>query len=423
MKLLDLYTSILLAGGMTVDSEGFVSVRGATDTSPVLIEGKRLVLPTQAQLMEGNFSGRIVFHPLSENVLRGESEIITKMRNVFKIRMIWTLATIGQSLLQICASYGEHHKLNPDQSQLLLAVKEVDDKTMVVYQQLMMAAIEDTENSFLSLYLKRKCVINGKIWARGGVVTFPLYEELKKDQEKYYGVKLRAKDRTAIMQLLEYILPGLDVPETYNVGSDSPTAPFLDALMRTVMGVASRMNDVLELFGEMIDNGDQLVFNSDWVTAFENLEVMLPQIRMIPMQAGNEGRSKAGEPAASTAVATQPMTYVTPVQPAVVAALPYNGGGYGQPQQFPFPVQQQQPAAVVETANGRQWDSFMRSNPSIAANAMAGNALTRGPQGNYVVQEEPRWARREAPVNAGGYGGYNNGPGYGGANNFGSGAV
>ena len=79
MKLITLYKALLELGGMSSDRDGLVSGKlpGAKeDPRPVTIKGKRLVLPTQKQLTTSDWSDRIVFHPLYENVLRGESQVI-----------------------------------------------------------------------------------------------------------------------------------------------------------------------------------------------------------------------------------------------------------------------------------------------------------------------------------------------------------
>lgn len=397
MNIIDLYRSILNCGGLNTDDEGYVSVKFDTKQSPVLVNGKRLVLPTHKQLTSENWNDKIIFHPLSENILRGESEVITKMRSVFNIRLNYTFGVIAQNLLSIVSSVSDHKKLNPEQSEVLSAILEADETTLLSYTKIMLNLIsESPEKAFINIFLKRGGSIGGKKHSRVGIVTFPLYEELKKTQETYCGVKLRAKDRQALIQLYQYILPMIDTEEAYNFGSDSSIAPFLDALMGTVLGIASKMNDVLELFGDFIDDGKELVFESDWVEAFENLAVMVPQIRQIPVQTGNEGKSKAGdEPQAVVPVSlqqVQQLAYHTPVVPPIA---PNQFGFPQQPQQpqFQQPQQPQQPAGLVITENGIDFNSLLRVKPAIA-----GTAIGFGSQpmmNNQMMQQQaiPRWAQ------------------------------
>lgn len=400
MNILDLYKSILECGGLTTDDDGFVSIKFDKKGSPVLVNGKRLVLPTQKQLTSENWNDKVVFHPLSENILRGESEVITKMRSVFNIRLNYTFAAVAQNLLTIISSTSEHSKLTPEQGEVLSAVLEADETTLIAFTKMMVNSIgECPEKAFINIFLKRGGTIGGKKYSRVGIVTFPLYEELKKNQETYYGVKLRAKDRQALIQLYEYMLPGLDKEETYNFGTDSNIAPFLDALMGAVLGIGSKMNDILELFGKLIDSSDQLVFESEWVEAFENLNVMLPQIRQIPVQQGNEGKIKAAEPVAAAQPVvqqtTQPLAYQAPQAPQQAGFVQQQ-----QPQQYPFQHQQpqqfvQQPAqGLVITENGLDFNSLIRNRPQMAA-----VGLPFGAQQPMYQQQPPapRWAAPTMP--------------------------
>lgn len=427
MKLNDLYTSILACGGMVVDKEGFVSVSLENNTSPALVSSKRLVLPTQSQLISDQ-TNKIVFHPLAENILKGESDVIEKLRSVFNIRLNYTFAAVAHNLLTIAGSISDHKKLTPDQSELLSIVKDVDEKTVVAFTSMMVNSIKDSpERSFVNIFLKRGAIIGGKKWSRGGIVTFPLLEQLEKEQDKYYGVKLRAKDKAAFIQLYEYLLPNSSIAEFYNRGTDSDVAPFLDGLMKTVMGIASKLNDVLVLFSNQIDSSEDLMFNSDWVETFDNLAVMLPQIRQIPMQIGNEGKSKLSDTQQVNQVQKPEMVYQTPVPVQQVVNQPpqyqnqsqqFSSPGFLQ-QQFTPPVMQ--PPPMVETDKGVTFDSFMRNHPALAQNAV------RLPQFNQAPVQQPyvpRWAQQQAPV----FGQQQNpmfqgNPGFNQGNNWGSGRV
>ena len=388
MDIIDLYKSILDCGSLTTNDEGFVSVKH--NNNPVLVEGKRLVLPTHKQLSSGGWDSKMVFHPLSESVLRGESEIITKMRSVFNIRLNSTFAAIGVNLLSIIASTDEHKKLSPEQSELLSAVGEVSKSTLESFIKVMTAVIKDsTEKGFIHIFLKRGGMINGKKFSRVGVVTFPFYEELQKQQETYYGVKLTGKDRIIFIQLCEYMLPGLNVAEQYNYGSESRIAPYLDAMMGTVLGIASKFNDILEAYSKEIDDSELLLFNADWVEAFENLEVMLPQIRQIPVQQGNEGKARINEQTVTTepvSTAQVLQTFQTPVQQQPVQQ-PWNQ------QHQPMLQPQQQPTGLIKTDKGLDFDSVLRARPQIAS-----AAIPIGQQPMYPgMQQQPQLPRWAAP--------------------------
>lgn len=365
MELNDLYKSILRYAGMDTDAEGYISAIIGDQREPAILGGVRMVIPTEYHLRHANPKEKIVFHPLSENVLRGESEVIMKLREVLNIRLNFTFGIIASSLLNLVASPEEHKKLTPDQTELLIAVKDVDNTTVNNFISLMVEGIKtDPNKMFMNIYLKRGGSIGTKRYSRVGIYSFNLYEELQKDSNEIYGVKLRVKDKEAFKQLYQYILPALvDDMTAYNRGSESSLAPYLDALMKTSCAVASRFNDIFYQFGDFIDQSEKLVFDSDWVETFENLDVMHSEIRRIPVQAGNEGTMQQATQDARPAL---PLPS-TPTAPQIQATQ-YTPG-FAPPATM---QQTQQPPTVKHTSRGLDWRSLAAANPSLM---MSGNAM------------------------------------------------
>lgn len=397
MKLLELYTSMLKTAGMVVSDTGHVSGRlklGSTETTPVTVEGKRLVLPKREQLSNPDWENRVVFHPLSENILRGESKVVEKFRMALTLRINMVLGRIIQNLLTVAASKAVHPKLTPDQSALLAFTGHIDDKTVQHFDKIHdLISITDPTKSLVSIYLKRSGAVHGKKYKRAGIVTFPIYEDLKKG-DHVFGVKLRAKDREILTKLLEFIFPGIEEAEKYNRGSDSEVAPYVDALMKTMAGLASPLNDLIEGYKGHLEDADDLLFESEWMETFDNLEVMWPEIRAIPMQAGNEGASlKEPTPAPAPAPSPANPVFASAPAPAPVPS-PVPAPQYmGQPQypQAQYPAQQ--PAAQVRrTERGVDFDSLMQARPDLARQAGVGfNPSMMQPM--QPAERQPRWAQ------------------------------
>lgn len=372
MKLLQLYESILNAACLSVDADGFVSVRLQNDNSPTTVNGKRLALPTQKHLANPQPDSKMIFHPLSENIMRGESEVTTKLRHSFNVRFNFTFAAVAQSLLQIASSVAEHHKLNPEQSEVLSALKDADETTLVNFSKIMVNSIKnDPGKSFVNIYLKRGGKIGDKKYARIGVVSFPFYEQLQNKEEDVCGVKLRVKDRATLKALCEYIFPAIKNTEAYNAGSDSQIAPFLEALMKTVKCLAMCFNDIFDLFNKHIEGYEELVFNSDWVETLDNLPSLMNEIRMIPIQAGNEGSTKANGVVGSNLPTQQPL--VTPVtQPiqntAYTPPVPMQTNYHNQQYNQPVVQNPTMPQGLVKTDKGIDLQSLLKSNPAMFGN-------------------------------------------------------
>jgi hypothetical protein len=101
MKLLDLYRSILKTAHLIVDAEGFVSqVRGA-NKEPFLVDGQRLVLPTDEQMRAGE-ADTVAFHVLFEYLTRGESPVLAHDGCQFPANARTTLAG-ASGVSYVCA--------------------------------------------------------------------------------------------------------------------------------------------------------------------------------------------------------------------------------------------------------------------------------------------------------------------------------
>lgn len=344
MTLIELYTSMLAAAGLTVDDNGYVSVNnslftGSNKNEPVLVDGKRLVLPTREQLTDPDRESKIIFHPLSENILRGESIVVAKLRSMYGIRLNFAVAAIVSGLLDLCASVNKHKLLTPDQSAVLSVAPNCDETTVRVFASLINKVFAD-ESTFVKLYLRRSGTIKGVKYSRAGIISFPFFEALQEAKDTLFGVKLRKKDKEALLAIFEFILPKIGEAESYNQGSDSTIAPFTDALMKAFMGVAGKLNDIIDLYKDKIDELEKLTFDADWVDAFEDLSVMTSEIRRVPAQAGNEGEGKKTD---SIQQATTPVTnlqYTPPTNTAQSTALAPNPVAVPQyqPQYTQMPV-------------------------------------------------------------------------------------
>jgi hypothetical protein len=371
MKLLDLYKSMMRTAGLIVTEDNLVSGQLAETVMPITLKGgRRLALPSQAILARPDKSDIVVFHPLMEQVTRGESEILEKYRKMLMIHLNQVAATQMLKLLTLSASVAEHKHLTPDQSEFLTKVKNVDDKTIATFEKVIGAMPHDQiVKRIITLFLKKTGSVAGKRYKRVGVVHFPLYDELKKAEHDIYGVKCRVKDKEAILALLEYIFPNIQEVGSYNRGSDSDIAANVDALMQSVLAIVSALNSVTETFEDVFsrnEDANELMIDVDWQSAFMNLGSMMNEIRMVPMQAGNEGATDEGNkpeamPVQSVgAVYTGPgvQTQAAPVQAAVVVPA-------AQPSAAPTVVTTA-PAAAVPThetktavATGQPLDSFL----------------------------------------------------------------
>lgn len=303
MNLLKLYEEILKTGLMSVDHEGMVSQPksySAEEDGPVeptVIDGKRLVIPTKYHIDNPDKQQKIVFHPLSENALQGESAVISKLKTMCSVAVNMSIYHLIRNFLNLALSTEEHKKLSPEQSELLSVLKDVDTKTEKDFMKIILQGIkrDGSDGLFFKVFLKRGGSVHGKKYSRVGVVTFPIYEELSKENTEHFGITLRKKDQGVLRKLLEYILPRIAEVQGYDAGSDDDNAPYLEALMQSIAGVGGDVNKRINEFEEFIDFPEGLKIKLRWQKAFQDLNDFLPEVRRIPSQYGNQGNRKVEE--------------------------------------------------------------------------------------------------------------------------------
>lgn len=331
MRIIKLYTDILSFAGIKVDENGF-AYTVAKDKKYFMVKGKRLILPTPANLKNFNESDQIVFHPLNENIALGESEIIEKLRYTMNIRLNYTFGVLAQNLLHIVSNTGLHKRLSPDQLELVIELGSVDQTTLKHFTEYLLASVKESpDSSFVHIFLKRGGRVRDQKFSRAGIVNFQTYSEVKDGKTPLRGVKFREKDLQAIAKVYKFIFPQIDEPQAYDYGSKSNMAPFLDALLKTGLNLASRFNDVVELFGSHIDSAEDLTFPADWTDLIDNTDALLPEIKRIPMQMGNDGTIE------------NPGNYRPEPLPTPTAPAPVPAPAMQQPMQQPMMQQPQAP--------------------------------------------------------------------------------
>jgi hypothetical protein len=324
MDLIDVYKSLLSTAGMSADSDGFISIQLAgADRKAFLVKGKRLVLPTDTQLRNPDFTNRVVFHPLSESILRGESEVVTAFREALVTRLNFIIGYVAINLLDLAVSTASHSKLGPDQADFLMKIKDSDEKTLLALQKITESMmVGDSSKAFVHLRVQKNGTVGGTKHRRVGIVYFPFYEEIKKvpapkEPNEIYGVKLRKNDRETFKALMEYMVSKIEKDNVWMFPSDSEIAPTMDALMKSVIAVGDSVNTVVDTFQDYIEGSTDLYFNGDFEESFKDLNKLHTQIRMIPMQPGNEGRIPPdGNNVISVNTALTP---TSPSQPALAA--------------------------------------------------------------------------------------------------------
>jgi hypothetical protein len=313
MNMLTFYSEILALGNLYSDSDGFISLKSGDKQLPVNLsfgkekEAKRLVLPTRENLMNSGEGNYIFFHPLRENIVRGESEVITFFRKAVNIKIINTACLLIEHILRLASSPELQTKLTAQQTSLMSIVKDADEKTLDLWEKLKSKVTYDNSKSRLySIYLRKHGKLNDKSYFCLGVVTFPFYEVLEKTiaenktSKDILGLKCRKKDLEILQNILRELVPNIDEASLhYKQGSNDKQASFLMALLASVEKLTTELNRLTDILfkgrsplpkAEKDALYESLYFPLEWADLIDNTSEIEKEILLVPPQKWNEGR-------------------------------------------------------------------------------------------------------------------------------------
>jgi hypothetical protein len=278
-------------------------VLGENRYSPFMIGEKRVVLPTSEHLRSDD-KGVVVYHPLSENITRGESDMIKSMRDQIMFKLTVIAVQLISELGRVAATDSEHGRLDAASSKYLKQVSGMDARSYEFLKKVILRIGPEPEKRLISISL-RKGNKDGVL--RAAKFKFPVLDQLLTDEHELLGMKYPSKKaRQNLIALFEIVLGDEDTRASYDYGSKNMAAPYFHALMMGFNAFATHLNDVIKkhkkLLGKAVDEdgketgrwmSDDLHIDLSWVEGMDDLAEMR---RIVPPQEGNEGSIIVAEP-------------------------------------------------------------------------------------------------------------------------------
>lgn len=368
-RLLELYKQILASSGVTVGDNGQCYITMLGLNRALIVDDKAVVLPVDAVMKQFNVEANMAFHPLSESVIRAESAIITKLKQLMTFRLSEVIQTQLAMLVELAADTARHKNLNPDQQVFLRGLPKADPKTAKTVNNISdddlassLTSVLDANGSgpkhtVLHMFLKRSGTWKGRKYKRVCIVNFPIMEAEQTKDNTIFGVKVRAADKPAILNLFKYILPGADEAETpYNYGSDSGIAPYFDSLLHSFLAIAKQLNVTTDLFREHIteDMYKTLFVDTTWEDDISDLTVYKGLMGPMDGNIGEQSEEEKVTAAATTKVLQTPTN--NNLQNALIQAVP----------EAPTAAQVKSERKVVEYTMATPTPASIPANPHMA---------------------------------------------------------
>ena len=282
MELVKLYTAIVESAGWDVSKDGNITAF----QGPVEIADKQLIMPTKAVLRNPDWENFLAFHPMSENVMRGESAVLFELRKQMQFKLNFVAATIIQELGELAADPTRQKPLTIKQKEYLTLVPDFDAKTVKSLDSLLDRINPNEAEKIIGLFVKRSGELKGTKVKRLATVHSPLGLERENKDRTIFGAKFRKCDYLPFFAMFDFLLPDIN-EHGYSFGSNSMVAPSFHALLHAYIAIAHRLNVILRKFQKVWgDDFDDLLIDIDWADDVKDLDQYKG---LIPVLRGNEG--------------------------------------------------------------------------------------------------------------------------------------
>lgn len=408
MKLLDYYKLLLEeSAGTVVSEDGTVTSCVDGVLSPVLVNGKKLILPTREFLQRPDWNEYTAFHPLSEKSSMGESEVLRTLRMYIYTTLNQDGSMILEAAIKLAANPAMHKKLPAKVKRLLAIVPEADERSVKDMGKILDRLGSHNRAKLISIFLKRKGKLDGREYSRLCSVDFPILTDANDESREILGVQVRVKDYEPFKALISW---AYGVEKGYSRGTNTPIAPYLTVLMQSWFAIAEHINEIVHLLAPHMPELQTLGYNTTWgefLDEFPKLQLEIPSLEGNTGVVDEEVAAQSGATPQTTttqqrnlasrmivesqqqpsAVALPPAVAtpkVTGSQPGTVSwddirpkTQPVQfGGGWGQPQQL--------------QVGGRMSGPSYGQQPQPQANAgWFGNA--GGPGAGWAGQTSNAW--------------------------------
>lgn len=323
-KLLNFYTDVLATARHNVKDDGSVVFMVGKDEVPATVNFRvpeheqvpgeptvitRNMVSVMEELLRNPRDTDVFFHPTSEQMTRGESEVFRYLKRAILLRLNTSVTQLGAALLGVQQDASLQHKMTMEQLDIIKDIADSDKSSVMAWTKLCVRPIKENplkpSTWGLNIHIKRNGTYGGKPYRRVGIVTMPMFEEVLsgKQYESADGKNLfRVKDYSMFRQVIRTIFPeaGVRDSETLNTGYDGTFAPYFVCFMKTVKSVADRLNYVVRTMEpamkEVGIDTSSLLVETPWFdyVSDEGLDILSDISRSVPALIGNIGAVPVG---------------------------------------------------------------------------------------------------------------------------------
>lgn len=410
------YRKLLGSIGVTPQSDDLLvqSIDGID--KQVLVEGKPLALPTSD--IVNNYSDSIVlFHPLCENLLLGESPVLQEFRQLVMDFLNDLILKTIESVLCIAVDETVMAELSPTQVDFMRSTAGADLNTLKNWRAIMRRAeSRGSSHRVITIFLKRGSDINGEMQKRVAIVNFNIYQELTSGNLQIFGTKIRKVDAKVYIKIFETIFEDIFTIDEYSSGSNALTAPYFDALVSAYHKVLKAINSVTWNLRKPIKqvNNLELHVKDEFMELFKDLMKYRDVLPTMPLNDGDRQTRREEDAKAKMETTNKPIPanelpgvsqltrqsnpYYEPMTTVVTQEVeqPVNQPVYSQPTTMYDQIMQQQPSAndfpsLQEQLAGAPMGGYGNVPPQMHNNFTMPPGMM--PNWGQQTQMQPNWGQ------------------------------
>lgn len=204
--MLEFYRAVLLSVNVKPNEHDALDhyTTWGSEPRPLMVDGKRLMLPTRANMSSGD-KEMILFHPLSEEINRGESPVFHQLKDLILAKIAITITLILRTSLEQSMTATDKAQLTGRQIDFIRQISPEHDLQLKLVKNVEKALIvgaqtKDPSQRLCTIFIKRDAIQYGSNdkYKRAAIVNFPLIREFLKEPEKVAGQTFAGYERKAI---------------------------------------------------------------------------------------------------------------------------------------------------------------------------------------------------------------------------------
>ena len=266
---------------------------------PVSIKEKTLHLPIDSAL-KGDNNDVIFFHPLAENVARGDSAVFKTLKIYATTAMTYAISNLAYGLMYLALRKDLHDGLNANQTKILQILPEVDEKTLKALVKFN-ESIDLMDERLVSVFTRRAGVYKGETYNRVTYISFPMLCDLLDRKTPAKVKNMRKSDFDKLLAVFSYIVPNFNESKeqnAYSAKSSSMYAPNFQSLMVAYINVMENVQKLFNTYKTAFKKVPELEPLNNFIFDLKTLHEVTDMDKyanLIPVLEGNEGPVNARE--------------------------------------------------------------------------------------------------------------------------------